>query len=164
MSRAVEAAPRTGRSLVLRNAQRDCLTNLRHLRAVLLHLLESELILNRYDLTIHLIDAKVMAKANLQHMQHEGPTDVITFDYADDGATLHGELLICPAVALVHAREFGTTWMSEVVRYAVHGVLHLRGYDDLKPTGRRRMKREEDRLMRTLERACDLRKIRKAGK
>lgn len=162
MTSPAEAAPGTGRTLVLRNAQRDCGIHLRQLRAVLLHLLESELGLEGHDLTIHLISAKAMAAANLRHMKHEGPTDVITFDYADDGSVLHGELLICPAVAKVQAREFGTTWVSEVVRYAVHGVLHLRGYDDLKPVDCRRMKREEDRLMRALERAHDLRKIRKA--
>jgi ssRNA-specific RNase YbeY (16S rRNA maturation enzyme) len=38
-----------------------------------------------------------------------------------------------------------------VVRYVVHGVLHLLGYDDLKPDLRQRMKREERRLLRWLE-------------
>ncbi len=155
-----EAAPGMGKALVLRNAQRDCRIDSRFLRRVLLRLLAEEMGLARHDLTIHLVSTKAMVHANLLHLGHEGPTDVITFDYADDHTTLHGELLICPAVARMQARKFGTTWMLEVVRYAVHGVLHLRGYDDLKPADRRRMKREEDRLMRVLEHAHDLRKVR----
>jgi len=53
---------------------------------------------------------------------------------------------------MTQAKEFKSSWQAEVVRYVVHGVLHLLGYDDLKPALRRRMKREENRLMRLLER------------
>jgi probable rRNA maturation factor len=37
-----------------------------------------------------------------------------------------------------------------VVRYITHGVLHLLGYDDLQPKSRRKMKRQENRLIRLL--------------
>jgi len=53
---------------------------------------------------------------------------------------------------MTQAKEFQSSWQAEVVRYVVHGVLHLLGYDDLKPALRRRMKREENRLMRLLAR------------
>ncbi len=69
---------------------------------------------------------------------------------SDAGLVLHGEIFICVDEALLQARRFHTSWPSEVVRYLVHGVLHLRGFDDLQPAARRRMKREEDRLHRAL--------------
>mgnify|MGYP003331190348 CR=1 FL=1 len=69
---------------------------------------------------------------------------------------LHGEAFICVADAVKQAREFKTSWPGEVVRYAVHALLHLLGYDDLQPAKRRVMKREEDRLMRALAKAFDL--------
>jgi probable rRNA maturation factor len=53
--------------------------------------------------------------------------------------------------AIAQAREFGSSWQSEVVRYVVHGILHLLGYDDLQPELRRKMKRAEHRLVRRLE-------------
>jgi probable rRNA maturation factor len=115
-----------------------------------------------------------MARVNWQFLQHEGSTDVITFDYADADARarnaasaqrehcldlaatpLHGEAFICVADAVKQAREFKTTWQSEVIRYAVHAVLHLRGYDDLQPAKRRVMKREENRLVRELAASFD---------
>ena len=68
--------------------------------------------------------------------------------------------LLLPAVQ--QAREFNTTWSSEVVRYVVHALLHLQGYDDLQPAKRRVMKREENRLLRALERQFDLGEV--AGK
>ena len=115
-----------------------------------------ELGLARAELGIHLVGAREMARVNWQYLQHEGSTDVITFDHREpDGPNpeleLHGELFICVDDAVAQARGFGTTWQSEVVRYVVHGVLHLRGYDDLKPVLRRRMKRAENRLVRQLE-------------
>jgi probable rRNA maturation factor len=67
-------------------------------------------------------------------------------------ALVFGEIFICPDEALLQARRFRTTWQSEIVRYLVHGVLHLIGYDDLRPAARRRMKREESRLLRNLSR------------
>ena len=100
---------------------------------------------------------------NWQVLQHEGSTDVITFDYGEEqsavsgqrSAGLHGEGFICVADAVQQALEFKTSWQSEVVRYAVHAVLHLRGYDDLQPAKRRVMKREENRLMRELAQRFD---------
>ncbi|MEY4387472.1 MAG: hypothetical protein RLY20_2755 [Verrucomicrobiota bacterium] len=117
----------------------------------------SELCVTDCHLTFYLVGAKKMADINEGHLQHDGPTDVITFNYAGDGArktspTLHGEILICIDVAVAQAREFRTTWQSEVVRYVVHSLLHLCGYDDLKPADRREMKRHENRLVRTLSR------------
>ena len=63
---------------------------------------------------------------------------------------LHGEIFICVDEAVVQARRFRASWQSELVRYVIHGVLHLRGFDDLHPAGRRKMKREEDRLLREI--------------
>ena len=89
-----------------------------------------------------------MAQVNQTHLHHQGPTDIITFDYTDPGQQqLLGELLVCPAVAIQQARDYGTTWEEEVLRYLLHGILHLRGYDDRTPATRRVMKREEDRLL-----------------
>ena len=51
---------------------------------------------------------------------------------------------------MTQAKEFKSSWQAEVVRYVVHGVLHLLGYDDLKPHLRREMKRAENRLVRRL--------------
>jgi ssRNA-specific RNase YbeY (16S rRNA maturation enzyme) len=46
-----------------------------------------------------------------------------------------------------------------LVRYVAHGVLHLLGHDDLKPDLRRRMKREENRLVRILSARFALSKL-----
>jgi rRNA maturation RNase YbeY len=65
---------------------------------------------------------------------------------------LHGEIFLSLDDALAQARQFHTTWQSELVRYLVHGLLHLCGHEDRRPAARGRMKREENRLLRELSR------------
>jgi rRNA maturation RNase YbeY len=140
------------RVMTVANRQRACSIHGGCLRRLIRFHLEEQLQLTRYDLAIHLLGITRMAEANAVHLKHEGATDVITFNYADPGTdVLHGELLVCPAVALEQAQAYRTSWESELMRYIVHGVLHLRGYDDQTPADRRTMRREENRLVSALE-------------
>jgi probable rRNA maturation factor len=141
--------------VVIANRQRTKKVQGRRLKQIVEALLRDELEIREAELGIHLVGAREMARVNWQFLRHEGSTDVITFDHLDPAAPgpklrLHGELFICVDDAVAQAREFGTTWQEEVVRYAVHGGLHLLGYDDLKPAWRRKMKRQENRLVKVL--------------
>jgi probable rRNA maturation factor len=148
--------------LILRNRQRRRRVNARLLKQIVRALL-AELEVSEAELGIHLVAAPEMARLNRRFLKHEGSTDVITFDLRDmadispspvrrerAGVRVHGEIFICLDDAVAQARQFQTTWQAEVARYLVHGVLHLLGHDDLKPAARRRMKREENRLLRRL--------------
>jgi probable rRNA maturation factor len=147
------------------NRQRTKPVNTRLLKQIVAAVF-AELNIQEAELGIRLVGAKEMARVNWQFLQHEGSTDVITFDYmeagragsplAADGAhgvtrpTIHGELFVCLDDAIQQAKEFNTCWQAELTRYVVHGILHLLGYDDLKPELRRVMKRAENRLVRRL--------------
>jgi len=110
--------------------------------------LARELFPNRSrDLGVYFVGRKRMAELNARFVGHEGPTDVITFDYSE-GKKVHGEIFVCPDIALTQAKEFETTPQMELVRYLVHGLLHLRGYDDRTPAKRAKMKRAEDKWVR----------------
>jgi probable rRNA maturation factor len=145
------------------NRQRTTRLNVRRLKPIAEAAL-AELGVAGWDLTFSFVGARKMAALNQIHLGHEGPTDVITFDYSERGArdaergtgnTLQGEIFICLAVAMAQAREFRTTWPAETVRYLVHALLHLCGYDDLQPAARREMKRHENRLVGRLARQFD---------
>jgi len=165
--------------LILRNRQRDVRVNLRLLRQVA----EAALMELGWDadacLGIYLVSAAKMARLNRTFLRHDGPTDVITFGYETPTAAprkntafggrpadpvdlerpLHGEVFICMSEALAQARQFQSTWPSELIRYIIHGVLHLQGHDDLKPGARRRMKQAENRLLRRLSARIDVKKV-----
>jgi probable rRNA maturation factor len=153
------------RVLVLSNEQRTRALDLRLLRKITLQLLSPLLDQTSFELGFHFVGAKKMAKVNEAFLQHTGSTDVITFDYAEPpGDQLHGEIFICVDDAISQAREFGTSWQREVTRYVVHSLLHLLGYDDLKPALRKKMKAEENRLMKILEKSFPLEKIDRGNK
>ena len=155
-------------NIVIANRQRTKKIDVRLLKQIIGGLF-AELNISAGELGINLVGAKEMAKVNWQFLQHEGSTDVITFDHADGahGKTrpaLHGELYVCVDDAVAQAMEFRTSWQSEAVRYIVHGVLHLLGHDDLKPALRRRMKREENRLVRLLAKRFSLAQLSRTAK
>ena len=159
-------------NLVIANRQRVKKINTRLFRKIVEDLL-THLNIEEAELGIALVGAKEMARVNWQYLQHEGSTDVITFDHAapekrkaesSKRKPLHGELFICVDDAVSQAKAFRTGWQSEVVRYAVHGVLHLLGHDDLKPDLRRKMKREENRLVRQLEKSFALAHLSRTAK
>jgi probable rRNA maturation factor len=143
--------------LCVRNLQRRRPVHLRLLRDITQAMLAQQRPDAPYDLGIYLISAARMARLNEQFLKHSGSTDVITFSYAEAGlqrrtSSLSGEIFISIDDAAQQARAFGTSWQAEVVRYLVHGLLHLEGYDDLAPVDRRLMKRIENRWMKNLAR------------
>jgi probable rRNA maturation factor len=151
------------------NHQRTKKINLRLFRQIVNSLL-CELKIKEAEIGICIVTATEMTRLNETFLQHAGSTDVITFDYSDsigdDARRLkkkksepphagscnftRGEIFVCVDEAVSHARKFKTTWQSEIVRYIVHGLLHLLGHDDLRVEARRKMKREENRLLREL--------------
>lgn len=166
--------------LVLRNRQRARRVNTPLLRRIVRSLLADLVGVERYELCVHLFAMPEMVRLNETFLHHAGSTDVITFDHAvgparlpqtsrirfgdrrDACPTLHGEIIVCMDEAIRQARSFRTSWQSELVRYVVHGVLHLRGFDDQRPTARSKMKREENRLLRELSRRFTLTKLARA--
>lgn len=102
----------------------------------------------RATLGIEFMSSRRMAQLNWDFLRHEGSTDVITFDHGSSLSHLQGDIAIGMDDAVKQAAQFQTTWPEEVARYVIHGILHLKGYDDLTPAKRRIMKREENRWLR----------------
>ena len=157
-------------NIVIANRQQTKKINARLLKQIVGGLF-AELKITEAELGINLVAAREMTLVNENFLQHEGSTDVITFDHSNSEfgirnseLKLHGELFVCVDEAVLQAKEFGTGWQSEVVRYVVHGVLHLVGHDDLDVAARRTMKRVENRLVRTLAQRFSLAQISRASK
>ena len=144
--------------LLIRNRQRSRRIDARYLRRVVLHLLQVEIATENFELGIHLVGEAAMIHANEGYLQHEGCTDVITFDHTIPGkiSCLQGDLLVCVPEAVRQAKRFRVTWQKEVVRYIVHGILHLCGHHDQNVSDRRAMKATENRILGHLDQQFDL--------
>ncbi|MDF7663892.1 rRNA maturation RNase YbeY [Bifidobacterium sp. ESL0763] len=99
------------------------------------------------DLTILFVDPDPIAQLHLRWMQLEGPTDVMSFPMDElrpgvDGVSMEGvlgDIVICPWVACQQAAAAGHSTMEEMMLLAIHGTLHLLGYDHVDPEQERQM-------------------------
>ena len=151
------------RQVLWRNRQRTLAVNRRLLGQIARVLLTEFFRPQRCQLCVHLVGKEEISRLNQEFLRHAGATDVITFNYAHPAQadSICGEIFICLDEALAQARRFRTSWQVELVRYLVHGLLHLRGYDDGHRRSRLKMKREENRLLRALAKQFALRELAK---
>lgn len=93
-------------------------------------------------LEVALVDDETSERVHMDFMQIEGPTDVITFH--------HGEIVIGAEVAKRQADEYGEPLGREILRYFVHGLLHLAGHEDAEDAERQAMESAQERIVETL--------------
>ncbi len=138
-------------SLIVRNHQRTRSVDLRLLRRIVRSLMLDVLHRDEFDLQVHIVAEEEITRLNEKYLRHGGSTDVIAFDYSESAdPVLRGEVFVCLLEAIRQAPRFHTTWQEELVRYVVHGILHLCGHDDQTPLLRRKMKQAENAALREL--------------
>jgi rRNA maturation RNase YbeY len=92
-----------------------------------------------------------MARLHRKFSGIGGTTDVLTFDLSEPGTRgLDGEIYICYDQARRQAADYRVPLYQEIARLAVHGVLHLAGYDDGTDQQREHMRRLEDRTLNAM--------------
>ena len=92
------------------------------------------------SLSFVLVDRATMARVHGDFLGDPTETDVITFPY--------GEILVCPAVARDRVADYGLETEQEVLLYALHGLLHLAGYDDTTSALAKEMAGAQERLLK----------------
>jgi probable rRNA maturation factor len=104
------------------------------------------------EMSLALVNDARMSELHEEFMGIRGPTDVLTFpiDHDARGRVTCGEVVVCVAEAKRQARQRDIPTTSELLLYAIHGMLHLLGYEDRTARGFRVMHRTEDELMKAL--------------
>ena len=109
------------------------------------------------EISVLLVGDAAMAKVNEEWLEHEGPTDVITFGLSEATEEvetwpggLAGDIVASTETACRMAAELGWSPENELAYYIVHGLLHLAGFDDTTAAVRAKMRREERRVMRAI--------------
>ncbi len=97
----------------------------------------------RGDIAVIFCSDDYILALNRQHLGHDYPTDIITFDYSE-GDVIGGDLFIGVDTVRRNAAEYGDLFLRELYRVIIHGVLHLCGYPDKTPAEARRMRAKED--------------------
>ena len=81
---------------------------------------------------------------NVEYLDHDTLTDVITFNNADEEGIIEGDVFISIDRVRDNASDLGTVFEDELHRVIIHGVLHLLGYKDKTEEQEAQMRKEED--------------------
>jgi probable rRNA maturation factor len=98
-------------------------------------------------ISVAVVDDAAIAKLHDQFLNDPDPTDVLSFLLERSANTLEGDVVVSAETAKTCAPRYGCTPEEELLRYVIHGVLHLVGYDDTAPRKRAAMKRREEEYL-----------------
>lgn len=155
-----------------RNDQNCLVVDTDRLRDALITALEIEHVASAV-LSVSIVDNAAIHKLNRDHLQHDFPTDVISFqlDFTVDpesdlpadadpaaedclpsafGANIEGEIIASAEMATEMAAQGKWSADAELLLYLVHGLLHICGYDDQSPAEQAIMRSRERLVLGTL--------------
>ncbi|MEA5457754.1 rRNA maturation RNase YbeY [Arcicella sp. LKC2W] len=82
-------------------------------------------------------------KINVEYLEHDTYTDIITFDNSEDDDVIEGDIFVSIERVKENSQTLNTVFEDELKRVIVHGLLHLCGYDDHTPEDKAEMRRLE---------------------
>jgi probable rRNA maturation factor len=100
------------------------------------------------NVSVAIVDDGTVHQLNCRYLDHDWPTDVLSFVLEDDGDHLEGEIVVSADTADATAAEIGWPSAAELLLYVIHGALHLVGYRDKSPGEKRKMQAAEARILR----------------
>ena len=102
------------------------------------------------DVSYVFCDDAYLHKLNVEFLNHDTLTDVISFDYSV-GKIIHGEIFISVERVADNAKDFNVTFENELNRVMIHGILHYCGYKDKTDADELRMRDMENHYLSLLQ-------------
>ena len=88
-----------------------------------------------------------LLKLNIEYLNHDTLTDIISFDYTL-GKQINGDIYISTERVLENAKDFDVSFIEELKRVMVHGVLHYCGYKDKTKSESKLMREKENHYLK----------------
>ena len=99
------------------------------------------------DLSYIFLSDEGLHKINLEFLNHDTYTDIITFDNSEEEEVIEGDIFISIDRVRENAVSFKTSFENELRRVLAHGVLHLCGYKDKSVEDAKFMRDMEDKSL-----------------
>ena len=98
------------------------------------------------DINYVFCDDEYLYKINVEYLDHDTLTDIISFDYSI-GNELHGDIFVSVERVVDNAKDYEVTFDEELKRVLVHGILHYAGYKDKSEDDELKMRQKEEEKM-----------------
>jgi probable rRNA maturation factor len=102
------------------------------------------------NISIAVVDDPTIHELNNQYLEHDFPTDVLSFVLDDSANALDGEVIVSADTAIREAGTAGWSAEDELLLYVIHGTLHLIGHDDHEPSDQAEMVAAEASCLKQL--------------
>lgn len=99
------------------------------------------------ELNFIFCDDQYLHQINVEYLQHDTFTDIITFDNSDTEKLIEGDIFISVERVEENAQKFALSFDEELHRVMIHGVLHLLGYQDKTSKEKAKMRAKEDEYL-----------------
>lgn len=99
------------------------------------------------EVSLTVVGNAQMHELNRRHLQHDYPTDALSFLLEEEDNRLEGEIIVSADYAAEEAAKYGWPAADELLLYAVHGALHLVGCDDTTSSAAAEMRRREREIL-----------------
>ncbi len=105
-----------------------------------------------YEISLAFVDNETVHRLNKRYLDHDEPTDVLSFPLSEPNARkLSGELVVGAEVARDQAAARGHDVQAELGLYVIHGLLHLCGFDDTTDKAAAEMRERERHYLHLLQ-------------
>ena len=98
---------------------------------------------NQGDISYIFCDDPYLLEINRKHLKHSDLTDIISFDYTV-GKLISGDIFISVERVKENAKIYQDSFLNELHRVMIHGILHFIGYNDKIPNEKQLMREKED--------------------
>ena len=102
---------------------------------------------NEGEINYIFCDDEYLHKINMEYLQHDDLTDIISFDYCV-GTEINGDIFISVERVADNAKEYKVELETELLRVMAHGILHYCGYKDKSEEDAALMRSKEDEKMK----------------
>jgi len=101
-------------------------------------------------LTIRFVNKAEAHDLNLYFRGFDKPTNVLTFCYPTHGKLIEADIVLCLPILRAEAKEQQKSLMAHLAHLLIHGCLHAKGYDHLKPKDAKQMEALEINILQSL--------------
>lgn len=103
--------------------------------------------LKEIDLNIIFCKDDYLLEKNIEFLNHDTLTDIITFDLSPAPTSLHAEIYISRDRVVDNAKQYEVSYQNELHRVIFHGILHLLGYGDKTEQESKEMRHMESKFI-----------------